>query len=188
MSTEAQLVPVPKPRVPMAFAAAILSELCDRLDEGADPTDALCAVFQETKLDLADAVDRRVAFDTWIQGAIKTAKEARDVYAERARKLTAAHEAFKKNTQDIIQAHPDLPYQGSLGRLAVQASAPSLKLAFGGKDLTPDMIQMFGIDEKYVKSEIVYTLDTAAVKAALQSGETIPWATLETGSHLRIRK
>ena len=185
--TEA-LVTVNKPKVPMAFAATILSRLCDQIDDGVDPSDALVAVFEETKLDLADAVDRRIAFETWLSGSIETAKKARDAYAERARKLTAAHEAFKKNTMDIMQANPNLPYKGDLGRLAIQANPASLKLAFAGKELTPDVIAMFGVDQKYVKTFTTLVLDTVAVKAALQAGETFEWATLERGQSLRFRK
>ncbi len=182
-----ELVPVTKPKIPMAFAALVLSELCDRLDDGADPTEALVAVFKDSELDLADATDRRIAFDTWIQGSIETAKKARDAYAERARKLTVAHEAFKTNTLSILEAYPELPYKGQLGRLASQASPPAMKLTISS-DLTQEVIEQFKIEPRFVKIITRLVLDSAAVKTALQAGEVFPWASLETGTHLRIRR
>ena len=172
----------------MAFAAVILSELCDRLDDGEDPSAAFLQAFQETKLDLADAVDRRIAFAGWLEGAIFAAKKARDAYAERARKLGQVEEAFKKNTAETIQAHPDLPYKGALGRLAVQASAPSLKLSFEPGNLTLQGFVDLGIDTKFIISKTTWSLDTAAVKAALVAGEQFSWASLEHGKHLRVKR
>ncbi|CAN5416973.1 hypothetical protein BH11PLA2_BH11PLA2_32360 [soil metagenome] len=41
---------------------------------------------------------------------------------------------------------------------------------------------------RFVRSVTTESIDTAAVRAALEAGEVIPWATLaERGSHLRIK-
>lgn len=179
---------VKRERVPMAQAVQMLADLCERIDDGEAPTDAITKVFAETRLDLAEAVDRRIDFSAWIAGAISQAKEQRDVWADRARKLSAAEDAFKANTKAIMEAHPDLPYKGSRGRLALQAnSQPTLKLLFGEKAVTPEVLSTFGIDDRFVKTKTVYEIDTQAVKAALQAGDKLPWAELSHGTHLRIK-
>lgn len=188
--TNVTVIPeVTRPKVPLAQAAHMLAKLCDLLDDGADPNDAFVAVFNETKLELAEAIDRRIAFDHWIEGAINAANSARDQWADRAKKLRATREVFKANTQAIIESNPDLPYQGTLGRLAVQRNGqPALKLTFGDKELTPELIGFYNIDPRFIRTTTTYAIDAATVKAAIAAGEKIEWAELETRQHLRIRK
>lgn len=178
-----------KPRIPMAFAAMILSELCDRLDDGEDPSELMVHAFKDAEVSLAEATDRRIAFVNWVTGAIDAAKRARDQWSERARKLSALEAAFKSATAEIVKNNPDIPFKGDLGRLAVQSNPPSLDLAFAGKELNPELMSMMGIDDRFVIVATTYTLNVAAVKAALAAGEEISWASLKTdGYHLRVKK
>jgi hypothetical protein len=196
MSTHAipepvDLVPVTqlpaKKKTPLAEAASLLTELCERIDNGENLDHALMAAFNETKLDLAEAVDRRIAFDHWCKGAIEAARQARNDWDERKKLLEALLERFKENTKAIIEANPDLPYAGKLGRLALQKNPPSVQYAFGTKDVTPDLIDYLGIPREYVR--VTYEIDTAKVKADLLAGKEITWAALKTdGCHLRVRK
>jgi hypothetical protein len=175
-------------RVPLAWTASTLSHLCDRLDAGEEPDAALVAVFNETKLEHADAVDRRIAFIKFVEGSIEGAKAAAREWDFQAKRLESLLAAMKERTKEILEAFPDLPYSGSLGKLAVQANGGKtpLELTFGDRELTPDLIAMFDVPPEFVK--VTYTLNTDAVRAALEEGVELPWAKLgDRGRHLRVR-
>lgn len=181
-------MPVVATKQPMDLAALVLAELCEQVDSGADLDRELVARFDDAKLTLADAVDRRIAFDTWIKGAIEASRAARADWDQRTQLLKRIHEAFKAKTLAIVEASPDVPFVGRFGRLASQKSPPAIKLSFGDKQLTPQLIDMFGIDERFVKTVTTQTIDIDAVKAALAAGDNLPWAEQVQGTHLRIRK
>lgn len=172
----------------MAWAASALAELCDRLDNGEEPTAALVSLFSETRLELAEAVDRRIAFIKYVEGAIEGARAARNEWDRQKTLLETMLAAMKARTKEIVETYPDLPYAGSLGKLAVQKNggkAP-VELAFGERELSREIIEMFGVPEHLIK--ITYTLDTDKLRRALEAGEDFPWATLQDrGSHLRIK-
>lgn len=181
-------MPVVATKQPMDLAALVLAELCDKIDNGADLDQELVRAFDDAKLTLAAAVDRRIAFDTWIKGAIEAAREARTQWEERVQLLKAMHERFKANTLAIVQA-ADVPYQGSLGKIRAQRNPVGVKLTWGDKLLSPDLIDMLGIDDRFVRVKTEYSIDAAAVKAALEAGEDLPWARLDqSGFHVRFTK
>ncbi len=175
-------------KTPLAEAALILAELCDRIDGGAEMVPALLEAFNDTRLALADAVDRRICFDTWVKGAIEAAKSARDEWISRSKQLEALHEAFKANTKAVLLQAPDIPYQGKLGKIALQKNPPALRLAFGDKYVTPETIEMFGIPDRFLRVEVIRSVDIGAVKEAIQAGDQVPWADIEQGQHVRFRK
>lgn len=176
-------------KVPMAWAATALAALCERIDNGEDPH-AVAAEFASTELALADAVDRRIAMIRFVEGAIEGAKAARDAYAADAQRLTDLLTSMKDRTKDIVQANPDLPYSGTLGRFTVQKNgghAP-LKLTFGDREVSKTELDLFEVPERFVGSKVVFWIRTDEVRAALAAGEKLPWAELEErGHHLRIR-
>lgn len=174
-------------KIPMGWAAAALAEMCDAIDAGAEPSDVLVQVFHDRKLELRDAVDRRIAFFQVVKGQIDAAKAARNAYAEQAKRLEALLEAMKARTKEIIEEHPDLPYEGDLGKLCVQKSPPAVKVMFEDRTLDKETIDLFGISERFIRTKVTYELDTKAVKAAIEAGEDIPWARIEQGTHLRVR-
>lgn len=180
---------VERRKAPMDWAASVLAEICDEMDntEGAI-TDDMLARFEDASIDLAEAVDRRIAFDTWIKGATKAARKARDEWNDRVQKLKALHDRFKERTKAIIEDNPNLPYQGNLGKMRVQKSAPSVETTFGDKELTKDLIDMFGIEERFIRRKVEYAVDAQAVKDAIKAGEEISWAQLKQSSHVRFGK
>lgn len=177
-----------RPKVPMAVAAATLAELCDRIDAGESIGEAVVALFDEKRLELCEAVDRRIAFDQWIKGAIEAARAARDEWGKRVEQLREAHERFKANTKAIVEAAPDLPYRGALGSIAVQKSPPAVDVAWGSRELDDETIAFFGVDPRFVKTKVTHTLDVTAVKDALKAGETLDWARLTQSNHVRFKK
>lgn len=183
-----QLTIIKPYKVPMDYAATALAELCERIDSGEPLSDALTVVFNDTKLDLADAVDRRIAFDTWIKGAIAAADNAAHEWQARAKKLEMMRDAFIERTKAIVEANPDMPYQGKLGTLKIRKNNPAVQLAFNDKALTADMIALVPGLADYAKAKTTWSVDKLRIAADLKAGEELPWATLTQGTRLEVRK
>lgn len=178
------------PKVPMAEAALALSQLCDAIDNGVALDAALMEVFSEAKLDLAQAVDRRIAFFGMLDAETDHARKARAAWDQKVQQLKAFSDQLRASTKAIIEAAPDLPYQGQLGRLALQKNGGVLPLAlsFDDRVLTSETIDTHGIDERFYRMTVTYSLDTEAIRVALEAGEKLAWAMLgERGQHLRIK-
>lgn len=178
-----------RPKTTLTEAAHLLAELMERIDNGEDLGEVLVAAFHDTRLDLAQAVDRRIAFAHWVKGAIAMAKEQRDEWRQKVQQLEMLEDRFKANTQAAIEENPDIPFVGSMGKISVQKNPPSLKLAFEGKSLTPDMVECFQIPKQYVVTKVTYELDTAQLKTDILAGDTrVPWAWIEQGQSVRFKK
>lgn len=179
-----------RPKIPMAVAATELAMLCDAIDDGVEPSTALVTIFDERRLDLADAIDRRIMFITLVEGQIEQARAMRAGWDEQVQRLKALLDTMRTKTKEILEAAPDLPYQGKLGKLAVQKNGgvPPLATTWGDRDLSAAEIEMFGIDERYVKVETTYKLRTDVVVKDIEAGHSVEWAQLAPrGSHLRIK-
>ena len=185
---DAALAVLSRPKVPLAWANRMFAELCERLDSGEDVTAALETVCKETRLARAEAIDRRLTFHDIVLAERARLAAVRDAYADEVRRADRVIEAFKADTKAILAETPDLPFKGTLGAISLQKSPPAVEIDLGGKDLTPETIEFFGIDERFVVVRTTYSLDTAAVKDALKAGETLAWARLTQGEHVRFRK
>jgi len=180
----------PEAVVPLAQAAQALSEITRQIDEGADLNATILAQFSNARLDLATGVDFTVGMLRFLEGNVQACKAARDAYIARANQLEQMAKAWKEATIGVMQKNPDLPYAGTLGRLAIQKNPPSLKLTFETQScsttITDETLLAVGISPKYVQP--VYKLLTDVVKADLKAGIQIPWASTDQGNHLRIRE
>lgn len=179
-----------RPKVPMAVAATDLAMLCDAIEEGAEPSAAFVAVFSEKRLELAESVDRRIMFITLVEGQIEQARAMRAAWDQQVQRLKALLDTMRSKTKEIIEAVPDLPYQGKLGKLAVQKNGgpQPLATAWGDKDLGPDEVELFGIDERYYQVETTYKLRSDVVLKDIEAGHPVEWAHLAPrGTHLRIK-
>lgn len=180
-------------KTPMALAASLLSDLCERVDAGEDPTDSLIAAFSDVRVALADSVDRRIAFDRWISGQIATAKTVRDEWAAEVKKLARLQERFEENTITTVVDNPGIPFEGRLGKIAVQNNAPSLELDAACKgELDTATIALLKIPKKWIKKTVSVRLDSAAVKAFLvgepDEKKWPAWASLSVGKQVRFKK
>ena len=184
---DAEVIQVKSDRTPMTWAAFALAEMCAALEDGATPDAVFVQHFKANELALAEAVDRRIAIRIQIKADLEAARAERASWDARVQQLKALDDRCDDMTVETMKAHPDLPYKGKLGRFALQKNPPSVKLAFGEKDVTEDMVTFFAIPEEFVKRTI--EIKTAVVKDALKEGKPIPWAELNAdGVHLRVRK
>ncbi len=175
-------------KVPMAFAAQTLAQICDEVDS-ADKIDALLqTAFDDAKLDLGESVDRRIAFDRWVKIQVEAAEEGYRYYRDRKSLLEQVHARFKERTKAIIEAEPGMEdaFRGRLGKISLCNSPTVVEYSFGSREVTPEVAEMFGVDQAYLLPKVVYKIDAARVKQELELGEALPWATLKTSKHIRF--
>lgn len=182
-------------KLPMAIAAQNLERICEAIDEG-ELNEALQSLFTDTRLDLVDAIDRRIYFLELAKDRVKTLKRLRDEFSEAAKRVEYAVERVKEGTKQIMETYPDLPYKGDLGRLRIQKnsaakiSLPEIKTTEASVRNVIDVydIRKHEIGEEYYEVHSYYTLLIDEIKKAIEAGEEIPWAKLDRGSHLRISR
>jgi hypothetical protein len=169
------------PNVPMAWAAGMFAALCERIDAAQDITPALIEAFEDQRLTLAEAVDRRIVVDKLFKGAVAQAKATRDEWTKRYGELEAAHERFKERTKEVVASRPDIPFEGTIGRIAIQRNS-SAKLVFTDPNTRPQ-----DVPGRFTRVTVTEEIDEAAIRAALEAGEELTFARLETGTHVRFR-
>ena len=187
-----------------AIVGAIAKTL-DAFEDGVFNEAELAEVLGDLTHDLSSAVDRRILFLDHL-GTRSTAKapgtgligryeELYRTYREAAERAECLKERIRESTMLTMQTLPDYKFIGSMGKLAVQAnSSASLicDLKLGERSIRnliePDSPEFHLVPQKYLKEVTVYQLDTEALRADLAAGEEHPWARLERGSHLRVRR
>lgn len=182
-----------KAKMPLNWAAHVLSSLCDQIDGSPEIDDALIQAFTMTEMALAKAIDRRKALMWQISGHLAAARGMRAEIDEQVQKLKAIEKKVKLSTLVEMEAHQDLPWRDSCGkRLWISKNAEaSLKLTFDIKEkrtftnlVHGDTVRNFDIPEKYLTRVTITTLNTDAVKADLEAGAKLIWATAERGRHV----
>lgn len=180
-------------KIPLRWAAQLVSNLCDQIDESPTLQAPLLAAFRDASIDLTEAIERRKATMWALDGALKAARGARaeiDAYVQKLKRLEAA---LKAEALAAMTENPNLPWKDSMGRkLTLAKSQPSLRLPFDLKEertftnlIHEETVRMFEIPSRFLKLFTISALDTAAVKKALLAGETLSWAELEMSHHVR---
>lgn len=177
-------------KVPMSLAVANLAQIMEAIDEG-QLNDTITKMFNETRLDLASAIDRRICFFDFAAGQLETLKKLSTEYAAAAKRIEYVIKKVSEGTIQIMDAGPEeFSYQGNLGRVQAQNNAFALKLLIETKSKSFSHLirddEATDIPMKYVKDITFRQIDTKAVKEDLEKGELLSWATLEKGRHLRI--
>ncbi len=178
-------------KVPLALAVQNLATLMEAIDNG-KLDEAVVKLFNDQRLDLSSAVDRRICFFDICEKHIESLKDIARKYQTTASGLENVLETVKKNTQEIITKNTDLPYKGDLGRLSVQKNAASCQIHLEMKKvslvnaLDIDDIEKYEIPEEFYDERTYYVLVIDRIKKALESGEEIKWAELKRGEHLRV--
>lgn len=172
-------------KIPLAFAAMLLAKVSDDIESGnLDAT--LIAAFEDAKLATSEAVDRRIAFDGFIKAAINQCKETAKSWRDEATKLEKAHKRFLERTKEIVEANPDIPFVGTLGRFAIQKNNPAVESDVDEVD--EETIDFLGIDPKYIVVKTTYQIDKTKLSQDLKNGVNIPWARLKQSQRLVIKK
>lgn len=183
--------PAPRPTLSLTESAARLEQLAERLDAGEPLTPLFQAIFAQAKLEHVQGVADAINFCASLEALLLGAKRGRDAWAERARQLKSALEAFKAEAVKARAAYPNLPWTDTYGaRLSLcNNSSASLVHDLPLSDMTArGVLEQEDVDRlpaKYVKIVSYLTLNAAAVKEDLKAGVQLPWARLERGQHVR---
>lgn len=180
-------------KVPMALASANLTRILEVSDE-AELTTAMVEMFNETRLDLKDAIDRRICFFDIAKGKIETMDRIAEDYKRASKIIANAVDRLKANTQQIMESNPELPYEGNLGRFSLQASKDSVEYMIPVRRLsannviTEKEITEHNIDQKFITMTQFYQINSEAVREHLTAGGELTWSRLEKNKHLRTWK
>ncbi len=175
-------------KVPMALATANLAQIMEAIDEG-ELNDTITKMFDETRLDLASAIDRRICFFDFAAGQLETLKKLSTEYAAAAKRIEYVVKKVSQGSIDIMDSGPEgYTYQGNLGRIQAQDNAFALKILVETKSKSfSNLVSDYAnVPEEFVRYIAVRQIDTEKVKEHLKKGELLSWATLEKGRHLRI--
>lgn len=166
----------------------MLVQACALVQEKEDANEPLTAALVEhfsfVKLQHKKNVDIAVDFSEATQGFIDLCNaKIKRITKERDRAM-AVHKELKRLAKDAVTQNELRPLAGFRGKIYLQRNSnPKLVLAFNDENLTPDMVSAFMIEEKYIKRSI----NNSAVTADLETGKLIPWASLENGTHARLK-
>ena len=181
-------------KVPLQWVASALTSICEQIENGDNIDDALLAQFNETKLDIAEAIDRRKSFKRYLEMMIDHCKAGKNEIHEQQKRFETVLERLKEKTKEIIEQNPDVPYVDSFGKklTVVNNGTPKLELKLpltASKTVShiidKEQCDFFGVDSKYIKQVSYLTLDTELLKSDLKAGEKLEWAELAWNKQLR---
>ncbi len=169
---------------PMAIAAHELALVCDEMDESPDKIDRFLDRFEDAKLTLGDAVDRRIAVDREIKSQIAAHEVGIRHYRDRKAMLEEIHERFRSRTKVLMMLVDEGirdAFRGKLGKITL-AKVASVKFAFGeNRPMSAASVEKYGILHDYLVPVMSYKVDTDLVRQELELGKKLAWAHLEHG-------
>lgn len=179
----------PRPELALREAAEALATICQMIDEGnLDPRSATVkALFDEAKGGLAISVDAAIDFKRGLDQEEAKADTAIKFWRSRKTMVQEMRSGFDEKLISTMTEHPELPYEGGIEGFCLKSNPPSVQLAWDGKDLTPEMIDYYGITKEFVREKVKYEVDKQAVSTALKSGREIPWASLKQGKRVETK-
>jgi hypothetical protein len=181
-------------KVPLQWAAVALTAICEQIENGENIDNALLTQFNETKLDIAEAIDRRKSFKRYLEMMIDHCKAGKNEISEQQKRFEAVLESLKEKTKAIIEENPNVPYVDSFGKKLslVNSGNPKLELKIpltASKTVShiidKEQCDFFGVDPKYIKQVSYLTLDTELLKSDLKAGEKLEWAEIIFNKQLR---
>ncbi len=174
-------------KLPLAWAAQVFAQICDDVDGATKIDEFLKAAFDDARCDLAESVDRRIAFDRWCKEQVAAAEEGYRWYRARKEMIERVHGSFRERTKDVVDSQPDVVFQGRLGKIWVQNNPPTVEYTFGAREaITPEVAEAFGVPSEYLVAKTTYRVDSERTKAELQAGEELGWATVRQGRSIRF--
>jgi hypothetical protein len=179
-------------KINLGEAAQRLEQLCEQIETLEEVNEGIQFLFEHETENLKEAVDRRIRYFLYLDGAIQKAKEMQSAWKNRISILEATRARIEENTKLILQGAPNLRYGGDLGELQIQANGGKPKLQLHGpyenardKFLTVDDPLIDTVDHSFLQSG--YRLDTELIRKALEIGSMLPFANLVRGNHVRIK-
>jgi Siphovirus Gp157 len=171
-----------------------LEALCDEVDDCMDELPAeLLERFASAKLSHAQKCDAYVAAIKGLQHNAAYYSARAEQLSKRAKTCERIERAIKDRLVYTINANPNLVFKSTDGdKLAVRNNPESLSLSVplrsrSFSNVIENVVEMNYPDiPEYLDIAQVPILNTAKVKAFLQSGGELSFAKLETKQHLRV--
>ncbi len=174
-------------QAPMTQAAETLASVCRLIDEGANPRDAVVAtMFAEGRNALSRAVDSHIEAKAIAEGMFETAKRAKAEWEKRRKRMDEIVKAIDAEMLAALTEEPDLPYSGRLGSVKLVTNPGVLVTAWGDRELTSQLVEMFGVAEHYYSVTTTYKLDVEEVKRGLRAGAQIDWAAIKQDQRVEV--
>ncbi len=183
------LAVLPRPTVPLANAAQNLASVCDAIDNGMNPKDALVKImFSRAVGDVERSVTEHIAFKHFLEGSAEMAKTTKAAWETARKRLFVILEEFEELMKGAIEAKPDQPYSSPIGTLAVHKNPPSVELAWGDDSvkITKSLLGLYGVPDEFVNVKTEYSIKKAEVAAAIKSGRAFGWAILKQDTTLKV--
>ncbi len=183
-------------KVPLDYASRAMTNIYDLIESSEDLEEYLIAEFRSASLDLAEAVDRRIAVMKRFKSEIGHLTELKTEIEGYLATVKKADVRLKEHTMFIMTANEQLTYKGNLGRLALQNSPVRVEFTFPVETKTisnciSDAVLLeLDVPEKYITKHVHYSINREAVKTYLNQSPkvSLPWARLMQGQHIRIRR
>ncbi len=174
-------------------------------EDGVYDDKALDEVMGDLLVDLGNSVDRRISLLDYLgessvgskpgSGIIGKAQDLYRIYRDKMETAIKLRDRIKENTLSIVEANKDIVFKGNLGKLASQNNSSAkliCDIPLASKTLSnllePNNLDFLDIPAEYIKAVTVMQLDVEKLKHDLSFGKEVPFARLEKGTHLRIRR
>lgn len=182
---------IPSTRVPLAWASQTLHTLMDAIDNASEIDGALTQAFADASTDVALAIDRRQAVIAMTRSYCELARSHKKDLDAQIKVLERIEEKITQSTKEAIEAAPGVVFKNSVGKKVsiARSSTPALTTTLNlGKTSVSNTLStedLMRVDKRFWSVVSFHQLNTSELKRALESGETVSWASLEYGSHLR---
>ncbi len=187
-----QLV-VANPVTTLALGSASLQYICDRIDDGAEMTAVIKEQFNDALMKTQNGVDEFLAYRALIDARYEYAKDIKrqaDAEMKRAESVKAASDL---RAMEILEAFPDLPFNGTMLKLGTAKNPPSVSVNFEMTEKTfrnvvdHAALILFDVPLNYFKVHTVYSLDLKAIGDDLKRGGELPWAQQKQGKRISTK-
>lgn len=194
MTAKKQVALVPTTPVNnLALGASSLQRICDAIDEGAEMTSVIKAEFNEAMLQTQDGVDEFLAYRALIEARYEYAKEIKRMADAEMKKAESVKAASDLRAMEVLEAFPNLPFNGSMLKLGTAKNPPSVSVNFDMTEKTyrnvvdREALILFAVPEHYFKTHIVHCLDLKSIGDDLKAGKEIVWAQQKQGKRLSTK-
>jgi hypothetical protein len=183
-----------KVRYPLALAAMDVVAIMKMIeDQDVSVDESLDRVLTFSKELLADSVDRRLLLHANLKKAKEQAKEMKDLWNERQKKIENIIDRLEEKTKEIVEANLEVDFYGSHGKITSHKSPPALKVAMDLKSksfsniVSKEDVLKFEVEHEFLTHTTFYQVNNELVKEYLKSGKSLKWAVLTQGTNVRFK-
>ena len=171
-------------KVSLFNATFALAALIERADEEQIIKKELIDEIRDLRECATKALDRRKFILNEADVRIEAGKKMINEIKEQIKRIQKTKETIKESTKEAIKMTPKVKYKDSLGKkVGIKSTTPKLKLDLDLKSYSlKNVVPVAYADDPgirpYIFGKSFYMIDTEKVRADLNAGHVIPWASL----------